>query len=212
MSVTCEIKDYKILQKKLEDMKQAPSKVINRTLSDVKKRAPSWVAAEVVKVYGVKKSEINGNQLGKVTVEGDTIKNVKIRYKGRMLTHTHFGMTPKTPGPNAYTLKATIIKGQRSTLGKVKKLTKKQRAALIKNLTRSGTQKSDHSPIMLMQANGGHYLPFQRVSQDRNDVVVRKAISLPQMVSSERAAPNITKAINENLGKRLAHHMKLLEK
>ena len=216
MSVKCEIKDYKIIKKKLDDMlgRTAPKKVLERTLSDVRTRAPGWVAAEVVKVYGVKKSEITGNELGKVKVTGNSMKNVSIKYTGRMLTHTHFGMSPTAPkeGGGAYTLKATIVKGERATLGKVKKLTKKQRAALSKNLTQSGTQTSDHSPIMLMRAKGGHYLPFQRKSTDRKDVKVIKAISLPQMVSSERTHDSIQAAINEKLGKRLDQHMKLLEK
>ena len=217
MSVRCQIKDYNILQKQLEKMQKAPRMVLTRTLSDVKKRAPGWVATEVTKVYGVKKGEITGNKLGKVTVKGGTMQTVKIKYRGRVLTPTHFGMTPKAPGPNAYTLKANIIKGQRSTLGKVKKLTKKQRKALSKNFTRSGTRNSDHSPIMLMHTGANsaektQYVPFQRKSTRRSDVHAIKTISLPQMVSSERVAPNITKAINENLGKRLEHHMKLLEK
>ena len=217
MSVTCQIKDYKVLKKQMEKMQKAPKMVLKRTLSDVKTRAPGWVAAEVSKVYGVKKAEITGNKLGRVTVEGDTIQTVKIRYTGRVLTPTHFGMTPKAPGPNAYTLKASIIKEQKATLGKVKKLTKKQKAALAKNLTRSGTQKSDHSPIMLMhtgnaQAGGTSYIPFQRKSKRRSDVEAIKTISLPQMVSSERTSANISKAINENLGKRLDQHMKLMKK
>ena len=216
MSVTCQIRNYEALKKQIEDMKKAPQKVLDRTLSDMKKRAPTWVATEVSKVYGVKKGEVNGNALGKMKVEGNTVKNIKIVYTGRVLTPTHFGMTPTAPGKNAYTLKATIIRGQRATLGKVKKLTKKQRAALGKNFTRSGTRNSAKSPIMLMhtgnsQAGGTSYIPFQRKSFNRTDVEAIKTLSLPQMVSSERAAPNISKAINEGLEKRLEHHLKLLE-
>jgi hypothetical protein len=120
-------------------------------------------------------------------------------------------MSPTAPGPNAYTLKATIIRGERATLGKVKKLTKKQRAALGKNFTRSGTRKSDHSPIMLMHAGGGTYIPFQRKSTNRKDIEAIKTLSLQQMISGERASPNISKAINEGLQKRLDQHLKLLE-
>ena len=208
MSVTCEVKNYKLMKKKIEAMQQAPKKVLDSLATEAKKRVPGWVATEVAKEYGVKKSEITGQALGRVTPQGANFKEVRIVYTGRMLTHTHFNMAPKVPNPGgAYTLKATIVKGQRTTLGKVKKLTKKQRAALEKNFTGSGTKTSDHSPIMLMRANGGHYLPFQRVSHDREDIVVRKAISLPQMVSSKRTEEGIQKAINENLGKRLDHYM-----
>lgn len=209
MSVTCEIKNYKALRKQIEDMKKAPRQVIKRITADAKQRVPGWVATEVSKVYGVKKSEITGKKLGSITPQGNGIEEVKIIYKGRPLTHTHFSMSPKVPKPDrgGYTLKATIIKGERATLGKIKKLTKKQRAAMAKNFTRSGSKKSDHSPIMLMRAQGGHYLPFQRVSKDRNDVVVRKAISLPQMVSSERTHEGIQTAISDGLGKRLDHYI-----
>ena len=217
MGVRCEIKNYNALQKQLKQMQKAPQKVIDRTLSDMKTRVPTWIAAEVANVYGVKKAEVNSGSLGKMTVKGDTLKTIKIKYTGRVLTPTHFGMTPKAPGKNAYTLKASILKGEKATLGKVKKMTKKQRAALAKNFTRSGTQSSTHSPIMLMSTGnkkegGTNYIPFQRKSTDRKDVEAIKTLSLPQMVSSERTAPNITKAINEGLEKRLEQHMKLLQK
>lgn len=208
MGVRCEIKEYNVTKKKIKDLQKAPTKVMTSLTADAKKRVPGWIATEVTKEYGVKKGDITGQKIGRVRVEGSSFKNVRVVYTGRALTHTHFNMSPKAPNPGgAYTLKATIVKGQRTTLGKVKKLTKKQRKALAKNFTGSGERNSDHSPIMLMRANGGHYLPFQRVSKDRADVVVRKAISLPQMVSSKRTEDGIQRAINEDLGKRLDHHM-----
>ncbi len=208
MAVRCEIKEYNVVKKQIKALEKAPAKVMASITSEAKKRVPGWVATEVAKQYGVKKSEITGEKIGRVRAEGGSVKDVRIVYTGRLLTHTHFNMSPREPNPGgAYTLKATIVKGQRTTLGKVKKLTKKQRAALGKNFTGSGTRSSDHSPIMLMRANGGHYLPFQRVSQDRGDIVVRKAISLPQMVSSKRTEAGIQKAISENMGKRLEHYM-----
>lgn len=193
----------------MEDMKKAPRQVIKSITAEAKKRAPGWIATEVTKEYGAKKSEITSKKLGSITPKGNGIEEVKIIYTGRPLTHTHFSMSPKAPKADrgAYTLKATIIKGERATLGKVKKLTKKQRAAMAKNFTGSGTKTSDHSPIMLMRAQGGHYLPFQRVSKNRNDVKVRKAISLPQMVSSERTHEGIQKALSDNIGKRLDHYV-----
>ena len=210
MSVTCQIKNYKALQKQLEDMKKAPRQVLKALTSDAAKRVPGWVATEVTKVYGVKKGEITGKKIGTVQTKGKSFDQVKVIYKGRVLTPTHFSMSPTAPKPDrgSYTLKATVIKGERKELGKVKKLTKKQRAAMAKNFTRSGTQTSDHSPIMLMRANGGHYLPFQRKSTNRRDIEAIKTVSLPQMVSSERTAAGIQTAINDGLGKRLDHHMK----
>lgn len=208
LSVTCEVKNYKLIKNKIDDMQKAPRQVMKSLTAEAKKRVPGWVATEVTKEYGVKKGEITGQKLGKVIPKGANFKEVRVVYTGRMLTHTHFNMSPKAPNPGgAYTLKATIVKGERKTLGKVKKLTKKQRAALTKNFTRSGSQSSDHSPIMLMRANGGHYLPFQRKSTNRKDIEAVKTVSLPQMVGSKRTEEGIQKAINEGLGKRLDHYM-----
>ena len=206
MSVTCEIRDYTGLKKKIDDMKVAPRKVLESVTNDARKRVPPWIAAEVAKEYGVKKAEVNSGKIGKMTMKGERIDSLKIIYTGRVLTPTHFGMTPKAPGKNAYTLKATIIKGQKATLGKVKKLTKKQRQLLARNFRREGTRSSPHSPVMLMPT-GSTYIPFQRKSPNRKDVEAVKTLSLPQMVSG-RASEGITKAINEGLEKRLDHHMK----
>ena len=216
LAVKFYVKGYKKLEKELDNLKKAPRTVLNRTLSDVKKRAPSWVAAEVVKQYGIKKKEIGDGKTSTLKVEGDSVKEVQLIYRGRVLTPTHFSMSPKAP-KESYTLKAEIIKGQRTVLGKVKKLTKKQRAALGKNLRKEGTRSSDHSPIMLMRtgsqrADGTSYIPFQRKSTNRKDIQAIKTVSVPQMIDNERTAPNISAAINENLTKRLDHHMKLLEK
>ena len=208
MSVTCQIKNYKALQKQLEDMKKAPRQVLKALTVDAAKRVPGWVATEVTKVYGVKKGEITGKKIGNVKTQGDNINNLKVIYTGRYLTHTHFSLNPTTPPAGGYTLKATVLKGKRATLGKIKKLTKKQRKALAKNFTGAGTQSSQESPVMLMRANGGHYLPFQRKSTDRNDIKAIKVISLPQMVSSKRTEEGIRTTLDKELSKRLDHHMK----
>ena len=213
LSVRCEVKNYKLVKKKIADMQAAPRKVMTSLTAEAKKRVPGWVATEVAKEYGVKKGDITGQKIGRVTPTGTSFKDVRIVYTGRVLTPSHFNMSPKAPNPGgAYTLKASIVKGQRTTLGKVKKLTKKQRAALGKNFTSTGTRQSDHSPIMLMhtgnaQEGGTNYIPFQRKSVKRNDVEAIKTISLPQMVSSKRAEDGIQQAIAEGLGKRIDHYM-----
>ena len=213
MSVVCEIKALEAVKKNLNNTKKNAEKVIKSTMSDIRSRAPGWVASEIVEVYGIKKSDITKKTAGTVKVTGERVYDAKIIYKGRVLTPTHFGMTPKKPGANSYTLKASILKGEKKTLGKVKKLTKKQRANLGKNFTRSGTQTSDKSPIMLMHTGnakegGTNYIPFQRVSKNRSDIKAIKTLSLPQMVSSERTAPQISKTINENVEKRFEYHRK----
>ena len=208
MSANIVIKNYSAIKKRLEDMKKAPSQVIKNVTSDAAKRIPGWVATEVTKTYGVKKSEITGQKIGKVRAVGKGIKDLKIIYTGRLLTPTHFSMSPKAPkSGGGYTLKASILKGQRKTLGNVKKLTKKQRASLQR-----GMRNSPQSPWMLQHTGAKddektQFIPFQRREQPGKMKYVMKTISLPQMVSSERTHGNIQQAINEGLGKRLDHHM-----
>ena len=212
-SVKCEVKNYKLIQKKIDDMQKAPAKVLSSVTTEAKKRVPGWVATEVTKEYGVKKSEITSQKIGKVKPVGNNFQEVRMVYTGRVLTPTHFSMSPKAPNPGgSYTLKASILKSQRATLGIVKKLTKKQRAGLAKNFTRSGTRTSDHSPIMLLptgnkQADGTNYIPFQRKSTNRRDIQAIKTLSLPQMVSSKRTEDGIQKAIYDGLGKRVTHYV-----
>lgn len=218
MAVTVQIKDMKKLQRQLKALGKAPQRVINSTIGDMKKRVPPWIAAEVSQVYGVKKAEITGQKIGEVKVLGSRLDNIVIAYQGRMLTPVHFGMSPPAPkeARGAYTLKATIIRGQRKTIGKVKKLTKKQKKNVGRNFTHKGTQNSPTSPNMLLstgakRADAVQYIPFQRtqqVTRGKKGVWEKfTAVSLPQMVSSKRTAPNIQKAINEGLEKRMDHYM-----
>ena len=125
-------------------------------------------------------------------------------------------MTPKTPNPKGYTLKAKVYRIRQETISKVKKPTKKQYANIARNFQRQGTRNSPKSPVMLLRANGGHYLPFQRPAQDRNSpLVVKKSLSLPQMVTEEKDGPlhrEVALVFNNKLEDRFEHHCKLLEK
>lgn len=212
MGITCTIKNYKALQNRIDKLQDAPEKVIKNTLSDVRSRGPGWVASEVVKHYNVKKGELTGGKLGSMKVEGNGLDNVKIIYKGRLLTPVHFNMSPQAPRQGTYTIKATITKGNRKALGHVKKLTKKQRQNIGRNLTQQGTRNSPKSPWMLSttgnkKAGGVDFIPFQRREQPGKLQFVFRTLSMPQMVSSDRAGPGVEKNVNENIEKRFEHHM-----
>ena len=206
-SVQVKIKNLKDVKKQLDKMQKAPKKVQEMTAKDFKKRAPGWVSDEVRKEYNIKKADVKP-----IRVKGDTLSTVTIVYKGKLLTPVHFSMTPKAPNPGrGYTLKATIKKGDRKTLGQVKKLSKKQRQNIGRNFTHQSTRSSSKSPIMLMhtgnkKAGGTNYIPFQRQSQRRNDLKAIKTLSIPQMVSNPKVEENIQAAISEKLGERLTHH------
>ena len=143
MSVTQQLNEIKALEGKSE-------KVAKRLISDMKTRVPGWVAAEVAKVYNIKKSEIipakvggSSKAAGSVRVQGESVETMQIVYRGRPLTPTHFGMTPKsmrkptkklskkdryifqkndgkfvtmTNGVRPYNIKVEIIKGKREKL------------------------------------------------------------------------------------------------
>lgn len=218
-SITAGIREYQNLQNRLNQITRASETVAKKVVGDFKTRAPAWISKEVVKVYNIKKSEItptrgNGGRIGagSVSSRGNTISSVSLEYKGRLLTPTHFGMTPKTPKPGGnYTLKAQILKGQKKTLGKNKKLTKKQRTNIGKNFRQQGSKSSPSSPIMLLgtgaTSGGVGHIPFQRKSQRRNDLEVIKTLSMPQMVSNPIVQEEIGKSISENMGKRIEHYM-----
>ena len=195
-------------------MQKAPKKVIQSTLKEIKakNRGQSWIAQGVAQRYNIKAKEITGQKIGKVSFKGDAIKSLQIEYDGRMLTPTHFGMTPKKPGKGTYTLKYKVMNNGEGFKQPVKKLSKKQRAALSKNFTRSGTRNSPKSPWMLQRASAesGTYIPFQRRSQTGSMEYVMKSISLPQMITEGKNGPmhpEVAQSFNENLEKRFNHYM-----
>lgn len=213
------------LMNKVDELNKVPEQVLSRTVSDFKSRAPGWIASAVMERYNITKKEIvpaktenkapmNGGRLksaGSISITGRTISSVCIIYKGRRLTPVRFNMTPKAPRP-AYTLKAKILKGEKKTLGKVKRLTKKQKKNVGRNFTHQGIKNSGKSPVMLMhtgnrQSDGVDFIPFQRQSQRRDDIKAIKTVSLPQMVTHELVSKRIEDKVNEELGKRFDHHL-----
>lgn len=214
------IVNLKELTKQIKNLDKASEKVLNATVRDFKRNAPGWVAQAVVKEYNIAAKEIKPAKkgwkyfkTGSLQVKGDTVASVAIEYMGRRLTPARFGMTPKAPKPgSAYTLKAQIKKGEKKTLGKVKKLTKKQRKNIGRNLTQQGTRNSPKSPIMLMytgnkQPGGTNFIPFQRQSQRRDDLKTIRTISMPQMVRNEEVSKHINKIIDKELGEKFEKHL-----
>lgn len=207
------VKDYKATKKALEKMKKAPQKAVKSALNEVHRYGPGWVAKEIVKVYGIDKSEVTGGKIGTTKVGGVSIDKITFKYRGRRLTPVHFGMKPKKPTKSGkYTLSASVIKGSRKTLSQNKALTKPQRRNIGRNFHHAGTRNSPSSPWMLRStgaksADKTQYIPFQRRSQPGKPQVAMRTVSLPQMVSSERTNENITNMLQTKLDNRFAHYM-----
>ena len=139
---------------------------------------------------------------GSINITGDTIEELTLVYKGRLLTPVHFGMTPKAPpAGKSYTLKAQILKGSKKVIGR------------YKNTRTPGGPFSQRSHNILMgtgntKADGTSWIPFQRMSKTRTDIQKLTTISVPQMITSDRTNEAIMLRINTETAKRLDHHMK----
>ena len=125
-SISAQLSNLHQLVADLEAIENGGKKAISNTIKDVKARAPGWIAQEVTAVYNIKKSEITPSGSGKpkkmagsIQITGETIEELAITYKGRLLTPVHFGMTPKAPPRGkSYTLKASVLKGQKKVIGR----------------------------------------------------------------------------------------------
>ena len=184
-------------------------KAITSTVKDVKARAPGWIAQEVTAVYNIKKGEITPSSGGKpkkmagsIRITGETIEELTLTYKGRLLTPVHFGMTPKAPPKGkSYTLKVQVLKGSKKVLGR------------YKNTRTPGGPFSQRSHNILMgtgntKEGGTNWIPFQRMSKTRTDIKKVTTISVPQMITSDRTNEAIMLRLNTETAKRLDHHMK----
>lgn len=178
--------------KEIQSMKTKSEKVVNRTVADFKSRGPGWVAQEVTKEYNIKKKDVNETKKGvikgrsKIQIEGAKLDDLSLVYRGRLLTPTHFSMTPTMrPAKNRpYVVSAQIKKSNgRVVLGSKVFLGK------------SGKE-------------GSRQIPFQRVGKEKYPLESIKSVSVPQMITNETVSENIHTRINAELGKRLEHHMK----
>lgn len=211
MAVRITLEDAAALAK-LRQLEAETEKALSRTMSDIKSRGPSWIAKGVTQEYNLTTTKVK--ELSKLKVTGDGVHDVTFAYKGRVLSPSNFRMTPTAPKPGAYTIKATIKRGERVTIGRVKKLTKKQRKNIGRNFTRKGTRNSPTSPPMLVSTGSKRtgsttHIPFQRTKQPGRFDKVIKTLSVPQMIQDGKGntKPRVKKILNENIEKRFNHHM-----
>lgn len=189
------IQGYDDLVKDINSMQAKSKKVVQRTVADFKSRGPGWVSQEVVKEYNIKKKDINEakkgvKNAGTIKVRGTKIDDLSIVYQGRLLTPTHFGMTPKARPENGkrYTVQAKIKRG-------------------------GGKKPLGHRVFLAHSGNDGSIqIPFQRRDKERLPIDVIKTVSVPQMITNEKVSRDIHDRINAELGKRLEHHMKQMKR
>lgn len=221
MGVKGGIKEYTKVINEIKNIENTAQAVISRTISDVRTRGHGWIAQGVSQRYGIKKSEVSRvNGIGRLDLTQRRRHHLQLKYSGRPLTLSHFGMTPKTPNPNGYTLKAKVYRIRQETISKVKKPTKKQYANIARNFHRQGTRNSPRSPWMLQHTGntkegGINYIPFQRRKQPGTFQYTAKGPSLPQMVTEGKDGPfhrEVALVFNNKLEDRWDHHCKQFEK
>lgn len=193
------------LERKQEDYKKA----LKKTVSDMKSRAPGKIASCVTEVYNIKKAEVNpsstkqGKKAVTLRITGETIEALAFEYKGRLLTPTHFGMSPKAPpAGRGYKLTATIKKADG----------KKRIGTYLPTRTPGGPHSQQTSFILMgtgnARAEGTNFIPFQRQSPQRTDIKKMTTLSVPQMIGNEeQVQPAIQTALSDLLRSRLDYHM-----
>lgn len=169
----------------LENTQGNMAKAVRATVSDFKKRAPGWVSKGIREVYGVDTQSIKEakgpiENAGTIRLGGVSVKNCAIKYEGRVLTPVHFKMTPKVRPKRRYKVKAAIFKGQKKVL---------------------------HQAAFL-GSNGKNDIPFIRLGKKRLPIKSIKTLSVPQMITSDKAGETISRLINENMEERLQHNIK----
>ena len=203
-----QVENFQKLMDTVAQIDEQGRKAVKATVRDVKARAPSWIAQEVTSVYNIKKGEIVPSSSGKpkkmagtIRITGETIEELALTYKGRLLTPVHFGMTPKAPPRGkSYTLKASVLKGQKKVVGR------------YLNTRTPGGPYSERSHNILMgtgntKAGGVSAIPFQRMSRTRTDIKKFTTISVPSMITSERTNEKILKRLQDETAKRLQHNL-----
>lgn len=200
------------LMQKLQNIDKAGQTAIKRTVSDFKSRAPGWIKQGVQQFYGVDASGLRSagprktNGATHVHISGIQVEGATLEYKGGMLTTKHFHQKGKSP--KGYDKRnKRIIPGQYTSNGGTAVWAARPKPGRISVQVLSGSAANLPADAFLAAGKGGTVLPFQRVGDARKPLLVIKAISAPQMISSERAKDTIEQLISENLEKRFDNHM-----
>lgn len=183
--------------------KEAARKAIKATVGDLRSRGPAQVSKAVRGVYAIKAADINPNQGGRrlaggmhVQARGESVDDFALVYTGSPMTPTHFGMKPGAPpGGKRYTIKATIRKGARKTIGHW----------APKGRDHGRYARPSDSPFFLVSGNGGSTLPMQRHG---GKLKAFRTVSVPQMVGNDEVAEEAMSGLSELAQKRLEHHLR----
>lgn len=151
-----------------------------------------------------------------VHVQGLQVDGVTLEYKGKTLTPIHFGMKPATQNPRGQSNKRGLIPGQKINFsgeaGQVATVRPPNpytvKATILKG---SRTTFSENTYLQKAGKGSGPIIPFQRQGDGRGPVHAVHTLSVPQMISG-KAKETIDELIEENMQKRLENHVKQIMK
>ena len=192
--------------------------VYKNTISDMKARLPGKVASAVTWMYNIKKKEIKysfkkdftGSSVGAISIRGEDINTMTLVYTGSRLTPIHFSMTPKEPKK----LSNDELLERKKQRNKGKKTPRKRYhisvniKGRVKNLPFRAPKAIDSALFLAPVTKGSSkYIPFWRITKEKNPLQSVKTLSLPQMIDNKLVRKKIEKEKDELLEKRLNHHM-----
>ena len=203
MAVQLSVKlDDRALTRELRRNGDKWAKQMEYATKDMRRSAKTIVKRATTSVYNIKAAEVTpGSEkaVGSCSLSGG-ITDLQMEYKGRMLTPTHFGMTPKASPFNSSTAgiirKKTTYTHKRTKTGRQKSYTihatiLKGKKVQIGHWRPPGSEGGKHSvksPAMFLP---GKVPPIMR---DGSTYKALKVISMPQMATSDR---HIDKTIEE---------------
>lgn len=176
-------------------------KVMQATVSDMKRRGPSWIARLASQTYNIATTKLNpntksGGSRAMVQASGDTLASVSWTYKGQRLSiggsgaAGNFKLFPRSHSLRPYILLTEILRGQPATLGH-----------WMKPWSEGGAYGAK-SPYML--AGGGGYAVIRKGTTLGERA---RGLSVPQMVLSVRTSDTLKAKLETEALSRLDHHI-----
>ena len=199
----------------LNQTKPNVAKAVNATCKDFKSRGPGWVTKAVTQVYTIKSGEVKDaivgkHNIGHVNLGGVTLDDIYIEYRGRVLTYSHFKFTPREPGVKLLK-KRVLIPGQRTTSDRPYVWTYAHKNQKVTVTVRKGHKKVLKGKYLttpfIADMPKSPVMPFQRTAQKNQKVKSIRSVSIPQMITNDKVAKDISERIDKELGKRLQHHL-----
>ena len=200
----------------LDGKKADVAKAVNSTCKDFKSRAPAWISKAVTQQYTIKSGEVKDSlkakhNCGTTVLGGITLDDIRLEYRGKLLTFSHFKFTPREPRVKLLK-KRVLIPGQRTSSDSPvvwAHVHKQQNVSVTVKKGRKQKLSGKYltNPFIAEMGKTPVVMPFQRTAQKRQEVKSMRSVSIPQMITNDKVAKDIDERINVELGKRLQHHL-----